>query len=168
MSENSQRTIVIDTNVFMHILNEPHDERCHIEQLLFFLHKKGFTLCVDDQGKIGNEYHKHLTPIIKKADETSLVRMLIAHWMRPEARQTVPIDLAGELLVRIRTVIPPQTNKHDAFFVASAASTPCNLVSNDGGHILTNKASLRKKTRRWHGGKMRILSSLEAAQQLVT
>ncbi len=60
--------IVIDTNVFVHILNPEENVGRHINQ---FLAAIGSTheLCVDDGGKISGEYNVMLGPALKNNDD---------------------------------------------------------------------------------------------------
>lgn len=156
------KAAVIDTDVFVHLFNDAVNLENHIGTLLAHLRKRRFRLCVDDQGKIMQEYLARLLPVVRGASERGVERQMIQYWMRQEVQDEVPVDLKGALLSCVTGILPPKPCGKDRFFVATAAGKPCNLVTNDRKHILANRATLRKRTRKWHGGKMDILSSKDA------
>jgi len=164
MTNNNKHRAVIDTNVFMHMFNPRHNEKSHIESLLISMQKKKYKLSIDNHAKITGEYAKHLLPLIKKSDDVDVGRFIIKYWMDSANHDPVEFNLNDPVFSPIDKIIPVTVNRKDRYFIATAILQPCNLVSNDDDHIISNRTKLRNKTKRWHRGNMRIRTSLEAAE----
>lgn len=82
MSEEAQLyPVVIDTNVFVHLLNPEKNVNKHISQLLVTL-QDTHELQIDKDGRIKSEYDLKLEVAIKNASELGIERYILEIWIK--------------------------------------------------------------------------------------
>ncbi len=151
--------IVIDTNVFVHILNPEENVGRHINQ---FLAATGSTheLCVDDGGKISGEYNVMLGPALKNNDDIRIEIHLLQYWLLFKPRRKIRLE-DKELRIAIGKILPKKETV-DRCFAETAAASECDLITNDDKHIGNKKKELKRALKKCKYKKTDILSSLEA------
>lgn len=148
MSALCQDFIAIDTNVFLHLLNEQENQKQHIDKLLRQLFHDRIALLVDDKKVIGNEYRDEIMPVVEKASDTDKRTTLLRYWMVFAPRDAEAVDLESDLMRSIRSVIVERKEKVDRVFVCVAFSRGRILVTNDRRHILWGKNTERPTKKR--------------------
>lgn len=161
MPEVDNNFIVIDTNVFEHLLNEDKNivlgdvatktEEKHINRLLKFMQKQGYILCIDKQDRIMAEYKYRLTESIKNAsDEQDEIRLL-KYWILTDdvhyysdKKNNLNLD---KILKKIILNDDNEPETTDCIFVHTAAINQCNLVTNDSDYTLCINQPLRNNSK---------------------
>ncbi|MCP4105655.1 MAG: hypothetical protein GY749_08980 [Desulfobacteraceae bacterium] len=151
--------IVIDTNVFVHILNPEKNIGKHINQLLATI-GSSHELCVDEGGKIAGEYKVILDAIIKNANGLLFEIYLLRYWLKLKPLRKIELNDQ-----QLRTAISKILDKNetaDLCFTETAAVSECDLITNDDKHIGNKKKELKRALKKCKYKKTDILSSLEA------
>jgi hypothetical protein len=117
----------------------------------------------DSNNRIAGEYDTKITPIITSRSETGLERFVLSFWMLHCPRKTVATDETDQRMGRIRREIH-EHEPVDRAFVYVACAEDCKLVTNDHGHILSRRKSLRKATKGYRGDNTDFVSSQDAAR----
>lgn len=154
--------IVIDTNVFEHLLNSDVNVDFHIDRLLNYLARNRYTLLVDSTQKIAKEYEARLKPIIRNVDDTGDRRYILAYWMIFSTRREEELDLADQLMRGIKRVIFEPKEHADRAFVYVSCRGNCYLITNDGIHILGRRDQLLKRTHGLRGANTDFIRSGDA------
>ena len=162
MNESKQlMPIVIDTSVFMHILNPEVNENLHIDQLLSRL-ASTHELQIDKAGKIEVEYKRKLSDAIKNINEQRFEKQILQYWILTKKKNIIELEPSHQLRHGIKQIINDQTKSVDRCLVKTAALTNSNLITNDGVDILSNKNALNKEIRRNKLDKIKFMNSQEA------
>ena len=143
-----QDAVVIDTNIFEHLLNPKKNKEGHINSLLGHLQEKGVALLVDDRKRIAGEYGDRIVPIIRSTDDTRNEVHILRYWILGAPRLCIEIDRTGDLMAAIKRVIVERSEVVDRIFVYVAFSQGKVLVSNDDVHILVGPKRESGKTPR--------------------
>jgi len=160
MIQNKQLSpIVIDTNIFVHILNPEKNISNHISQLLAAI-GSDYELCTDDGGKISGEYKVIMGSLIEKADDLKFEIYLLRYWLKLKPIRKV--RLKDRQLKAAITGIMPRAETVDQCFVMTAAISECDLITNDDKHIGNSKKELRRALKKCKYKRTDILNSLEA------
>src|SRR5690242_13335501 len=134
--------VAIDTNIFLYLFNDRHNEDEHIDALLTRLAGHGAKLCVDSTNKIAIEYHKHLDGILRN-DDDGLRIYILRRWMNEEFwDDPVATDPKDLLMTRIKGVVPGNNQRIDRIFVYVSCAGNCALVTNCKKHILSRRTPL--------------------------
>ncbi|MEQ8974219.1 MAG: hypothetical protein RIE73_27960 [Coleofasciculus sp. C1-SOL-03] len=164
MSENNKSSlIVIDTNIFEHLLYEPKNivlgdwqaktEEKHINRLLKFLQKQDYRLCLDQGKRIKNEYKHRLNSRISQSDDEGDEIQILRYWLLfndhhyVDSKINLPLDKALKTII-LNDDNQPETT--DCIFVHTAALSLCDLVTNDSDYTLSDdqkKRGDRKRSR---------------------
>jgi hypothetical protein len=150
MPEVDKNFIVIDTNVFEHLLNEDKNivvidvatntEEKHINRLLKFMQKQSYILCIDKQARIMEEYKYRLKETIKNASDERDEIQILRYWIVSDnAHYYSEKEINLNLDKILKTIILNDDNKPettDCIFVHTAAINHCNLVTNDSDYTL--------------------------------
>jgi hypothetical protein len=171
--------IVIDTNVFKHLIDRDvkFNPDGHIAVLLSRLAGDSIQLCVDAAGKISKDYKSILFPMFESKSEIGVELGLLRYWMQLERRIEVEIDRRGLLMTNIKKVIIESGEHADRYFVAVAFERGRPLVTNDETHILIGpphhetklgprQSRLMRETRKQRAPGGEILTSREAHGRL--
>jgi len=167
MLEINNNFIVIDTNVFEHLLNEDKNivlgdiatktEEKHINRFLKFMQKQSYTLCIDKQARIMEEYKYRLKETIKNAsderDEIQILRYwIVSHDAHYYSEKEINLNL-DKILKKIILNDDDEPETTDCIFVHTAAVNQCDLVTNDSDYTLDISQPLRNnsKSRRKNG-----------------
>ena len=167
-----QDKVAIDTNVFVHLLNEKHNPDGHINKLLEYLAQKEMRLLVDDRDVISREYQTHIIPMLSgksvKGNELSILR----YWTDLGIRARVPVSRNDRLMAAISEVIFEPSKVADRTFVYVAFRRGKILISNDEEDIVFGPAwesrrpprrdRLMREAKRWLTDGADILISAEA------
>jgi hypothetical protein len=160
MIQNEQLSpIVIDTNVFVHILNSEKNIGNHINQFLSAI-GSDHELCTDDGGKMSGEYKVILGYLIENADDLKFEIYLLRYWLKLKPIRKV--KLKNRQLKAAITGIMPIAETVDQYFVMTAAISECDLITNDDKHIGSSKKELRRALKKRKYKRTDILNSLEA------
>ena len=163
-TETQLYPIVIDTNVFVHLLNPEKNVKKHISQLLVTL-QETHELQIDKDGRIKAEYDLKLETAIRNASELGIEKYILEIWIKKKAMRFLEVDPPDNLRKFIRQVINDQTKSVDRHLVETAALVDCDLVTNDGVDILNNAQELKKGLKRMQGMKcknIRFMNSQDA------
>jgi len=165
MSEETQLLpIVIDTNVFVHLLNPDKNVNKHINQLLVTLHDT-HQLQIDKDEKIKAEYAHKLTEAIKNASELGIEKYILELWINKKSMRSLEVQPPNNLSNFVKQVINDPTKRVDRYLVETAALSDCDLVTNDETDILNNAQTLKKELKKMKGVKcknIRFMSSQDA------
>lgn len=142
MNNLTTDSIAIDANVFMHLMDARVKDE-HIRVLLRRLSSDKIMLLIDDKRKIVSEYNERILPRFKKMDEGHADRILLSYWFLPDNRKTVPINMIGELMKAITSIIPARKGQ-DRFYAYVAVHEGRVLVTNDKEDILSKRKELLK------------------------
>ena len=152
--------IAIDTNIFERLLNRggtDEELRTYTEIYILLLELLScnlhIKLLVDDEGKIDDEYDKHLCRRICQLDnppqEDDDERTILTKWMEREPRQ---IEVGyDKLKIKIKnTLLQKQSNKEkvsgtDINFVYIAFKTGRLLITNDRRNIIDERKGDEKR-----------------------
>ena len=168
--------VVIDTNVFLHLLNPQNNIEAHINSLLVHLQEKRVALLIDDNSRILGEYLHHIGRMIQSADDVQNEIYILRYWMLNAPRLCSAVNGSDELMGTIKSVILETDATVDHILVYVALSQGKTLVSNDLVHIVCgplgerNQSSRRRrllkksKRNRPKGGE--ILTSQEACARI--
>ncbi len=162
MNENKQfMPIVIDTSVFMHVLNPEVNEGRHIDQLLS---RVAFTheLQIDKAGKIEREYKRKLLDAIKNIDEQRFEKQILQYWILTKKKNIIELEPSAQLKHAIEQIINDRTKGVDRCLVETAALTTSDLITNDGVDILNNANALNKEIKRTKLNKIKFMDSKKA------
>lgn len=168
MTENKQfLPIVIDTSVFMHVLNPEVNEGRHIDQLLSRL---AFTheLQIDKAGKIEIEYKRKLADAIKNMDEQRFEKQILQYWILIKHKNVINAEPSQQLSHAIKQIINDQTKTVDRCLVETAAITKSDLITNDGVDILNNANTLNRVIKKNGMTKIGFINSQKAYDTLCT
>lgn len=168
--------VVIDTNVFEHMLNPQNNINGHIEELLKTLMIDEISLIVDEERKIENEYGEVIEPIIRNNSDEHIQLQLLRYWIVYHIDKRKRISISNDELMRaIGGIIKGKKQLVDRTFVYVAFKCDCILITNDGRHIIKGhlkekterrKALLRKTRKHRPSQRSEILNSIEAADRL--
>ena len=174
--------VAIDTNVFEHLLNPQRNTESHINELLSHLQEQEVSLVVDkgggmdNDGRILDEYHNRLEPILRNIDNSRAEMYILRYWTRYVDRISVTVNLTDTLMRAIRNVIPGNSEGVDRIFVYVSFSLGKILISNDETHIVIGapgernqpprRDRLRRSTRRLRPDGADILTSKEAYDEI--
>ena len=148
MTENNQLIpIVIDTNVFIHLLNPEINTSRHINILLNQL-KSTHQLQIDKAGKIDTEYKRKLCDVIQNMDEQRFEQQILQFWILIKEKNIIDTDPSEQLRNGIAKIINDQTKSVDRCLVATAALTTADLITNDSVDILNNASALNKEIKK--------------------
>jgi len=165
MSEETQLLpIVIDTNVFVHLLNPEKNVNKHISQLLVTL-QDTHQLQIDKDERIKAEYAHKLSEAIKNASDLGIEKYILEIWIYKKSMCLLEVEPPDNLRNLVRQVINDSTKRVDRYLVETAALSDCDLVTNDATDILNNAQTLKKELKKMKGVKcknIRFMSSQDA------
>lgn len=165
MSEETQLLpIVIDTNVFVHLLNPEKNVNKHISQLLVTL-QDTHQLQIDKDERIKAEYAHKLSEAIKNASDLGIEKYILEIWIYKKFMCLLEVEPPDNLRNFVRQVINDSTKRVDRYLVETAALSDCDLVTNDETDILNNGQTLKKELKKMKGVKcknIRFMSSQDA------
>lgn len=165
MSEETQLLpIVIDTNVFVHLLNPEKNVNKHISQLLVTL-QDTHQLQIDKDERIKAEYAHKLSEAIKNASDLGIEKYILEIWINKKSMRSLEVEPPDNLRNLVRQVINDSTKRVDRYLVETAALSDCDLVTNDETDILNNAQTLKKELKKMKGVKcknIRFMSSQDA------
>jgi len=165
MSEETKfLPIVIDTNVFVHLLNPEKNIKKHINQLLVTI-PYTHQLQIDKDKKIEAEYNQKLIEIIKNASETGIERQLLELWILKKEKYYLEVKPPDNLRKYVKQIINDDSKRVDRYLVETTAISDCDLVTNDETDILNNAQTLKKELKKMNGvrcKKIRFISSQDA------
>jgi hypothetical protein len=147
--------IVIDTNVFVHLLNPEKNIKKHINQLLATI-PSTHQLQIDKDKKIEAEYMQKLIEIIEKANkdsELSIERQLVEFWILKKEKHYLEVQPPDNLRNHVKQIINDSSKRVDRYLVETAALSDCDLVTNDETDILSNAPKLKKDLKKMKGVK---------------
>jgi predicted nuclease of predicted toxin-antitoxin system len=161
MPEVDKNFIVIDTNVFEHLLNEDKNivlgdvatktEEKHINRLLKFMQKQGYILCIDKQYRIMEEYKYRLKETIKNASDERDEIQILRYWIGSDnAHYYSEKEINLNLDKILKKIILNDDNKPettDCIFVHTAAINQCTLVTNDSDYTLCINQPLKNNSK---------------------
>ncbi len=151
MSEETQLLpIVIDTNVFVHLLNPEKNVNKHISQLLVTL-QDTHQLQIDKDERIKAEYAHKLTEAIKNASDLGIEKYILEIWIYKKSMCLLEVEPPENLRNFVRQVINDSTKRVDRYLVETAALSNCDLVTNDETDILNNADKLKKELKKMKG-----------------
>ncbi|BCL34170.1 PIN domain-containing protein [Nostoc sp. MS1] len=153
--------IVIDTSVFIHILNPERNTGRHIDILLARL---AFThqLQIDKAGKIDIEYKRKLIEVIENMDEQRFEKHTLEFWILIKQKNIIDIEPSEQLRTGIAKIINDKTKSVDRCLVATAALTTADLITNDEVDILNNATAINKEIKRNRLKKINLMNSQTA------
>ena len=129
MNKLTSKWIVMDTNVFEHLVN-PKENICnHIYKLLERFLTDNILFLVDDEKQITREYSKRLPKYFKKLNEGKGERLLLKR-LFDSHKKVVSVNLSDKLMTCI-TKIVPKNKGVDRFFVYVAFKKGKILVTNN-------------------------------------
>jgi len=165
MSEETQLLpIVIDTNVFVHLLNPEKNVNKHISQLLVTL-QDTHQLQIDKGERIKAEYAHKLSEAIKNASDLGIEKYILEIWIYKKSMCLLEEEPPDNLRNFVKQVINDPTKRVDRYLVETAALSDCDLVTNDETDILNNAQTLKKELKKMRGVKcknIRFISSQDA------
>ena len=162
MTENNQLIpIVIDTSVFIHLLNPEINTSRHIDLLLARL-ASTHQLQIDKAGKIDIEYKRKLVDVIKNMDEQRFEKYTLQFWILIKEKNIIDTEPSEQLRNGIANIINDQTKSVDICLVATAALTSADLITNDSVDILNNASALNKEIRKNRLKKIQLMNSQTA------
>ena len=162
MTENNQLIpIVIDTSVFIHLLNPEINTSRHIDLLLARL-ASTHQLQIDKAGKIDIEYKRKLVDVIKNMDEQRFEKYTLQFWILIKEKNIIDTEPSEQLRNGIANIINDQTKSVDKCLVATAALTSADLITNDSVDILNNASALNKEIRKNRLKKIQLMNSESA------
>jgi hypothetical protein len=162
MTENNQFIpIVVDTSVFIHILNPQINVNRHIDSLLARL-ATTHQLQIDKAGKIDTEYKRKLDDVIKNMDEQRFEKQILQFWILIKEKNIIDIEPSEQLRNGIEKIINDQTKSVDRCLVATAALTSADLITNDSVDILNNASALNKEIKKNRLKKIQLMNSQTA------
>jgi len=165
MSEETQLLpIVIDTNVFVHLLNPEKNVNKHISQLLVTL-QDTHQLQIDKGERIKAEYAHKLSEAIKNASDLGIEKYILEIWIYKKSMCLLEEEPPDNLRNFVKQVINDPTKRVDRYLVETAALSDCDLVTNDETDILNNAQTLKKELKKMRGVKcknIRFMSSQDA------
>jgi predicted nucleic acid-binding protein len=165
MSEETQLLpIVIDTNVFVHLLNPEKNVNKHISQLLVTL-QDTHQLQIDKDERIKAEYAHKLSEAIKNASDLGIEKYILEIWIYKKSMCLLEEEPPDNLRNFVKQVINDPTKRVDRYLVETAALSDCDLVTNDETDILNNAQTLKKELKKMKGVKcknIRFMSSQDA------
>ncbi|HAO12366.1 MAG TPA: hypothetical protein DCQ51_14625 [Planktothrix sp. UBA8407] len=168
MSEEPQLLpIVIDTNVFVHLLNPEKNVNKHISQLLVTL-QDTHQLQIDKEQRIKAEYAHKLSEAIKNASDLGIEKYILQIWIHKKSMYCLEVEPPENLRKFIKQVINDSTKRVDRYLVETAALSDCNLVTNDEIDILNNAQEIKKELKKMKGLKCKnicFMSSQAAWQE---
>ena len=163
MATNPLLSIVIDTNIFVHLKNPPGGKGdTHIHELLASL-ATTHILCVDGDGKILGEYEVILGAMIDNPDKQDEFEIyFLRYWLKMKEQQILDKVAPQNLRDAISRIIIEPSETVDRCFVETAALSNCDLISNDDLHIFIRAKDLKKALKKLGYKNSEILSSLLA------
>ncbi|MGF1988902.1 MAG: hypothetical protein RMY62_013675 [Nostoc sp. ZfuVER08] len=162
MTDNKQLIpIVIDTSVFIHILNPEINKGRHIDSLLARL-ASTHQLQIDKAGKIEVEYKRKLIDVIQKMDEQRFEKHTLQFWILIKEKNIIDAEPSDQLKNGIEKIINDRTKSVDRCLVATAALTTADLITNDGVDILNNATAINKEIKRNKLKKINLMNSQTA------
>lgn len=148
MSEETQLLpIVIDTNVFVHLLNPEKNVNKHISQLLVTL-QDTHQLQIDKDERIKAEYAHKLSEAIKNASDLGIEKYILEIWIYKKSMCLLEEEPPDNLRNFVKQVINDPTKRVDRYLVETAALSDCDLVTNDEIDILNNAQTLKKELKK--------------------
>jgi hypothetical protein len=154
--------IVIDANVFEHLLNPQENVDKHINQLLAVI-TSSHQLYIDRGGKIKGEYEVRLEAAINNPEQQDNFEIyLLRFWLKMKEMKIVEADTPQSLREAIKKVIIEVSETIDRCFVETAALSGCDLITNDELHIHNRAKDLKKALKKLGYKKTEIINSLEA------
>ena len=168
--------VVIDTNVFLHLLNPQENVDSHITTLLTHLQTYGIVHIVDEGGRIQGEYLNQIGQILTRSDELGTEGDILRYWMMEAVPREIPVNLQDNLMQAIRRVIIERPEQVYRILVYVAFQTGSVLISNDETHIVVGppgesgqrprRDRLLRSTRRLRTSGAGILTSQEAHAEI--
>ena len=128
--------VVIDTNVFLHLLNPLENVDSHITTLLTHLQTQSIVHVVDEGERIQGEYLNQIGQILARSDELGTEGDILRYWMMEATPRRVPLNLQDNLMRAIRGVVVEPSEQVDRILVYVAFQTGSVLISNDETHIV--------------------------------
>ena len=166
--------LVIDTNVFEHLLNNSQNTDNHIGKLLGSLTKEDIGLAVDDRGRIAAEYQHRFAKHKQTPNQDHLY--IWKYWAQPERiKFRVKVDHSTELMRSIKNIVrATQKSTVDRIFIYVAIFSNRVLITNDKQDIIVgDEATAGDRRSRLlaiahrHGKEnAKIYTSLEAYQRM--
>lgn len=132
-----QDAVVIDTNVFEHLLNPQSNCGEHINSLLTQLKEEGVALLLDKNSRIWGEYNNRISAIIKRTDDIGPEIYILRYWMRDAPRVHAAVDGSDRLMTIIKSVIIEHSETVDRILIYVALCKGKALITNDHTHIVS-------------------------------
>lgn len=158
IDDNKLYLIVIDTNVFEHLLYDEKNiilgdlatktEEKHINKLLKVLQSQGYQLCMDRQKRIKEEYKHRLIQRIKDSSDERDEIQILRYWIVLNTHHFTEQEINLPMDKILKTIIlndEDQPETTDCIFVHMAALNKCDLVTNDSDYTLSDKLSQKGK-----------------------
>lgn len=167
MTEQSQfLPVVIDTNIFLHLVDPRENSDGHINHLLLGL-ARTHELHVDKNGDISREYKQKLISVIQSLDETGYEKYILTFLILTKPMHVLELQPPENLRKAIALIINDKTKKIDRCLVETAALSNCDLITNDKVDILNNTSELKKVLKKQRFKKTNFIDSRTAYQQLM-
>lgn len=128
--------LVIDTNVFEHLLNNSENIDNHIGKLLDSLAKENIGLAVDNRGRIAAEYQHRFATHKQTPNQDHLY--IWKYWAQPERiKLCVKVEHTSELMKSIKRIVrATQRSTVDRIFIYVAIFSNRVLITNDKQDII--------------------------------
>jgi predicted nucleic acid-binding protein len=155
--------IVIDTNIFVHLLNPEKNIKKHINHLLVTL-QDTHQLQIDKEGRIRSEYLQKLSTAISNASELGIEKYILEIWIMRKEMHIIETDPPHNLRAFVKEVINDSSKSVDRYLVETAALSKCDLITNDETDILRNKTILKKKLKVMPGVKCKQIDFINSQE----
>lgn len=166
MEEAKCLPIVIDTNIFLHLVDPRENQDGHISHLLLSI-ARTHELKIDKAGEIEREYKRKLINVITTLDETGYERYILTLLLINKPMCKIELEPSESLRKAIEHIINDKTKKIDRCLVETAALSDCDLITNDKVDILNNAPELKKALKRQKCKKTNFIDSRTAYQQFM-
>lgn len=134
-----QDAVTIDTNVFVHILNDQNNQDKHINAVLKHLQKEDLALLLDKKNRIMNEYKDRIIPLIRESYERLEERHILMFWIDNARKERLDVRLQDELMSAIKNIIY-ENEMVDRILVYVAFRQGKTLITNDSRHIISGSS----------------------------
>lgn len=158
--------IVVDTNIFLHLVDSRENADGHIHHLLLSI-ARTHELYIDKAGEIEREYKLKLIDVIQSLDETGFERYILTLLIVNKPMKKIEIEPPDNLRKAIQVIINDITKKIDRCLVETAALSNCDLITNDKVDILNNASQLKKVLKKHKYKKTNFIDSRTAYSQFM-
>lgn len=158
--------IVVDTNIFLHLVDPRENQDGHISHLLLSI-ARTHELKIDKAGEIEREYKRKLIDVIASLEETGYERYILTLLLVNKPMSKIDLEPSDSLRKAIEQIINDKSKKIDRCLVETAALSDCDLITNDKVDILNNASELKKALKKQKCKKTNFIDSRTAYQQLM-